>query len=113
MARDDGSLFIATLDQMPHLADLSDWIACDPEMAGRASAVRRNFFAALAGSARGVTAYLGDVPRLWHIVTATPQTLPYVISGDRGGLPDWGPWARAIALVHSSAPTPTELELAA
>ncbi|WP_146684096.1 hypothetical protein [Thioclava sediminum] len=112
-ARDDGSIFVATLDQMPFLEALSDWIDCDPEMAARASAVRRNFFASLAGSARGVTAYLGDVPRLWHIAIAAPTTLPYIITGDRSGLPNWHEYSRSLALVHSTAPSPTDLELAA
>ncbi|OOY02853.1 hypothetical protein [Thioclava sp. F28-4] len=112
-ARDDGSLFVASLDQMPYLEELSDWVDQDPEMKPRAASVRKNFFAALSQSCRGVTAYLADAPRLWHIAIAAPATLPYIVTGDRGALPNWQEYSRALALVHSTAPSPAELELAA
>ncbi len=96
---DDGELYVGD-DEM--LGDaLGRWLEEDPAMRERLKRVRGEFAAGLAGSTQSST-WLEDLERVRSLLPLSQYVLPFVLIGDKSGLPDWNRFARAFTLVHSS-----------
>jgi hypothetical protein len=98
-ARDDGEIYVGhDLDLAEALAD---WINVSPAMKERLARVRATFFSALAGSTQS-SAWHSEVERIRSLLCLSAHVLPYVLTGDKSGLPSFPSFSRAFVLVHSS-----------
>lgn len=94
-AMDDGSLFVGANETMAD--DLESWL--DSPMKERLRAVRTKFFNALQTTTLS-NAFYADSERIRTLLILSPSVLPYVLTGDKKGLPSWPDFARAFVLVH-------------
>lgn len=105
---DDGTFFCGGDDALPAARELEKWLVIDPDMAERLHNCRVSFFRALGLSMRSA-AMIQDAERHRVMLPMSGALLPYVVTGDKSGLPFMGDWSREFALVHSSPPLNREL----
>lgn len=107
LARDDGELYVGS--DLALGEALGAWIDLVPEAKERLARVRSTFFSALASSTRS-SGWHDEVERIRTLLPLSQHVLPYLLTGSKEGLPDWGAFSRAFALVHAS---PYDREVAA
>lgn len=106
-ARSDSEFYVGGDDMLPTARALEDWLQANPEMSARLHNVRVTFFNALA-SMKSATLFR-DSERLRLLLPLSDHILPYILTGDKRGLPFFGSFARAFALVHQAGPYESEL----
>lgn len=98
---DASGLYIGGDEVLQHAQELCDWLEADPTTAERLKWVRGQFFNGLAATARGQAAFYTDSERLRLLIAAADAVLPFVLTGEKAGLPAFaGGYSRAIALLH-------------
>lgn len=108
---DDSGLYIGGDAELPHAQALCAWIEADEAMAERLKWVRGQFFNGLAATARGQAVFYHDTERLRLLIAGADAVLPFILTGERSGLPAFaGGYSRAIAVLHHAA---VEAEVAA
>lgn len=107
VARSDGEFFVGGDEVLPTARKLETWLQADPAMGERLHFVRVTFFNALA-SMKSATLFR-DSERLRLALPLSEHVQPYILTGDRRGLPFMGSYARAFALVHQGAPLDCEI----
>ncbi|MCV2879735.1 hypothetical protein OE699_12845 [Sedimentimonas flavescens] len=108
-ARPDGNgLYIGGDEIMDHARRLSAWLDRNEDTAQRLEKVRASFFFGLSQGARSWVHYQ-SVPRYWHLIGASDAALPYILTGNATGLPEWARYACAVAVVHNAAPSCEEM----
>lgn len=107
-ARDDGAFFCGGDDAFPAARALEKFMQADPEMATRLHNVRVTFFNALATSMRS-SGLIRDAERHRVMLPMSGAVLPYIVTGDKRGLPVMADFARSFAIVHSGGAYESEL----
>lgn len=99
-SRDDGEIYCGTDIDLAEA--LNDWININSEMKARLARVRATFFQALAGSTAS-SSWAKESERIRTLLVLSSHVLPFVLIGDKSGLPEFGAFSRAFTLVHSSS----------
>lgn len=104
----DGTFYVGGDEALPAARKLETWLNADPAMAERLHAVRVSFFNALAGGLRSA-AMIRDAERHRMLLPLADAVLPFIVTGDKRGLPFMGDFSRAFAITHQAAPMDYEL----
>ena len=107
VARSDGEFYVGGDEVLADARKLENWLQADPAMGERLHFVRVTFFNALA-SMKSATLFR-DSERLRLVLPMSEHVLPYIITGDKRGLPFMGSFARSFAIVHQGAPLESEI----
>lgn len=107
VSHSDGSFYVGGDDVLPQARRVESWLQSDPAMAARLHNVRVTFFNALAGM-KSATLFR-DSERLRLLLPLSDNILPFILTGDKRGLPFFGSFSRAFALVHQAGPYEDEI----
>ncbi len=104
----DGRIYVGGDDALPAARKLETWLNADPAMVERLHNVRVSFFNALAGGLRSAV-LIRDAERHRMLLPMADAILPYVVTGDKRGLPSMSDWSKAFAITHQAGPLASEL----
>lgn len=104
----DGTFYVGGDEALPAARKLERFLSGGADMAERLHNVRVSFCNALAGSLRSAV-LIRDAERHRVLLPLSDALLPYIVTGDKRGLPFIVDFARAFALTHQSAPLASEL----
>ncbi len=107
-AVDDGVFWCGGDEAFPAARKLEQWLIADADMAERLHNVRVSFFRALGLSMRSAS-MIQDAERHRVMLPMAAAVVPYIVTGDKFGLPFMGDFARSFAVVHSAPPFESEL----
>lgn len=100
---DDTGLFIGDMHTaLATSSDLCAWLEADPKTAERLAILRQLFFSGLAATKGFGVHAVGELERLRKLIASAPDLLPFVVTGDKSGLPDLVSYSRAFVIINLS-----------